>query len=234
MGKGRFAPLAVVAFARPRAGSTAPDWVTRLRAGLSKLGPRSLAASIAIPGKVIAAAAVLAVAGWIAGTQTKIISDFHELLPASLPELQGRGRARGGDRRLGLRRRRDRRGRHLTDPEVVAWMKGLSRSRARGGRLHRRAAATPKPASARRSPCPTSSATSLRRRSASRASCRSFRPTSRKRLSKPIPRRGRSATRRSSSFGIKVMPFDEQKELVDEMRALVDTPGASRRPRASR
>jgi predicted RND superfamily exporter protein len=27
------------------------------------------------------------------------------------------------------------------------------------------------------------------------------------------------------SFGIKVMPFDDQKELVDEMRALVDSPG---------
>ena len=32
------------------------------------------------------------------------------------------------------------------------------------------------------------------------------------------------------SFGIKVMPFDDQKELVDEMRALVDSPGSEPPP----
>src|SRR5688500_18166295 len=32
------------------------------------------------------------------------------------------------------------------------------------------------------------------------------------------------------SFGIRTMPFDEQKELVDEMRALVDSPGATPPP----
>ncbi len=68
-----------------------PGWVPRFRAKLSKLGPRSLAASIAMPGKVVAASAVLALAGWVAGTKTEIVSDFHELLPASLPELQDVG-----------------------------------------------------------------------------------------------------------------------------------------------
>ncbi len=102
--------------------SQRPEWVSRFRSGVSKIGPRSLAASISMPGKVVAASAVLALAGWVAGTQTEIVSDFHELLPASLPELQDVGALEeetGVSGEVGVAITAD----DLTDPEVIAWMK---------------------------------------------------------------------------------------------------------------
>ena len=135
MAKGRLAPLAG-RFRTASGRSRTPEWVSRLRAGLSKLGPRSLAASIAIPGKVIAAAAVLAVAGWIAGTQTKIISDFHELLPASLPELKDVGALEdetGVSGYVDVAIDAD----DISDPEVVEWMKGYRDRVLDAGGVHR-------------------------------------------------------------------------------------------------
>jgi len=55
---------------------------------LGEWGRRALATSIASPGRVLAAAAVLAVVGWIAGTGTKVVSDIRELVPEDLPALE--------------------------------------------------------------------------------------------------------------------------------------------------
>jgi predicted RND superfamily exporter protein len=44
------------------------------------------------------------------------------------------------------------------------------------------------------------------------------------------PTTGATGNTALMSFGIKVMPFDEQEELVDEMRELVDSPGATPPP----
>jgi predicted RND superfamily exporter protein len=44
------------------------------------------------------------------------------------------------------------------------------------------------------------------------------------------PETGETGDTARLAFGIKTMPFDEQKELIDEMRALVDTEGATPPP----
>ena len=200
-----------------------PEWVSRFRFGVSKIGPRSLAASISMPGKVVAASAVLALAGWVAGTRTEIVSDFHELLPASLPELQDVGALEeetGVSGEVGVAITAD----DLTDPEVIAWMKDYRQRvldaggyeddcRAEGTKL-----------------CPAISlpdlfGDELPDRERIQGVLSLLPPYFAQAVIETDPETGVTGNTALLSFGIKVMPFDEQKELVDEMRDLVDSPG---------
>ncbi|HZV73245.1 MAG TPA: MMPL family transporter [Conexibacter sp.] len=61
--------------ARPRTGRSAP---------LSAV----LGASLRRPGRVLAVALVLALGGWVADTQTRVVSDVRQLVPADLPALR--------------------------------------------------------------------------------------------------------------------------------------------------
>ena len=64
---------------------------------------------------------MLAVAGWVAGTRTEVISDIRELVPSDLPELQNVDElqdATGVSGEVEVAVRAD----DLTDPAVVAWM----------------------------------------------------------------------------------------------------------------
>jgi uncharacterized protein len=205
-----------------------PSWAPGLRDRMSKLGPRSLAASIAIPGKVIAAAAVLAVAGWVAGTQTKIVSDFHELLPASLPELQDVGALEeetGVSGEVDVAVTAD----DLTDPEVVTWMRDYrQRVLDAGGYTDNCRAAEARV-------CPAISLPDLfgdDEPTAERIQgiLSLLPPYFAQAVVETDPETGQIGNTALLAFGIKVMPFDEQKELVDEMRALVTAPGAEPPP----
>ncbi len=205
-----------------------PAWVPRFRAKLSKLGPRSLAASIAMPGKVVAASAVLALAGWVAGTKTEIVSDFHELLPASLPELQDVGALEdetGVSGEVAVAITAD----DLTDPEVIVWMKDYRQRVLDAGGYDDNCRAD----AAR--VCPAISLPDLfgdevpdRERIEGVLSL--LPPYFAQAVIETDPATGTTGNTALLSFGIKVMPFDEQKELVDEMRELVDTPGSTPPP----
>lgn len=69
------------AFARPRRTGRAP---TRLRQAPAWL----LAGAIRRPGRVLAAAVVLAALGWFADTQTSVQSDVTKLVPPNMPALR--------------------------------------------------------------------------------------------------------------------------------------------------
>ncbi len=56
----------------------------RARRGVRGSGRRVLGAAVAHPGRVLAAAAVLAVAGWALETQTRVESDVQKLVPQRL------------------------------------------------------------------------------------------------------------------------------------------------------
>ncbi|HMJ04091.1 MAG TPA: MMPL family transporter, partial [Conexibacter sp.] len=57
--------------------------------GILRDGVRAtLAISIRRPGRVLAVALALAVAGWVADTQTRVVSDVRELVPADMPALR--------------------------------------------------------------------------------------------------------------------------------------------------
>ena len=223
----RLAPLAA-RFRGRRKRFKAPPWVSRLRAAIPKLGPRSLAASIAIPGKVIAAAVVLALAGWVAGTKTEIISDFHELLPESLPELQDVSALEdetGVSGEVDVAITAD----DLTDPEVIAWMKGYrERVLDAGGYVDdcRAAGVEVCPAIS----LPDLFGDELPTRERIQGVLSLLPPYFAQAVIETDPETGETGNTALLAFGIKVMPFDEQKELVDEMRALVDSPGSAPPP----
>ncbi|MEJ7876583.1 MAG: MMPL family transporter [Solirubrobacterales bacterium] len=224
---GRLAPLA--ARARTARGRVrTPEWVTGVRGFIANLGPRSLAASIAIPGKVILASAVLAAAGWVAGTQTKIISDFHELLPASLPELQDVGAL---EEETGVSGYVDVavEAEDLSDPAVISWMKGYrERVLSAGGydESCRDEETRVCPAISLPDLFGEETLTSERIQGVLEL----LPPYFAQAVVETDPATGEIGNTALLSFGIKVMPFDDQKELVDEMRELVDAPGAGGAP----
>ena len=69
------------------------------------IGRRTLAASIAAPGRVLLVALALAIGGWAVGTRTEVISDIRELRARQSPRAPERRRARERDRGLGRGRR---------------------------------------------------------------------------------------------------------------------------------
>ncbi|MDQ3728456.1 MAG: MMPL family transporter, partial [Actinomycetota bacterium] len=229
---GRLAPLAArarAARARTVGGRVqTPEWVARVREVVANLGPRSLAASIAIPGKVILASAVLAAAGWVAGTQTKIVSDFHELLPASLPELQDVGAL---EEETGVSGYVDVAvdAEDISDPAVITWMKGYrERVLTAGGydESCRDAETRVCPAISLPDLFGDETLTSERIQGVLGLLPAYFAQA----VVETDPATGEIGNTALMSFGIKVMPFDEQKELVDEMRELVDAPGEGGAP----
>jgi hydrophobe/amphiphile efflux-3 (HAE3) family protein len=82
---------------------------------------RALAISIAHPRRVLAIAFALAVVGWAADTQSRVVSDIRELVPADLQELRDVDelqRETGVSGEIDVTVRAD----DVTDPDVIAWM----------------------------------------------------------------------------------------------------------------
>lgn len=218
---------------RPFSGgsSRTPRWVERLRASLFELGPRSLAASIASPGKVIVAATVLALAGWVAGTRTEIVSDFRELVPKSLPELRDVDRLQdetGVSGQVDVTVTAD----DITDPAVVAWMRDY---RQRVLDLGGFEGEFPSCRDDDTQVCPAISLPDLfgegvpdqERIQGVLALLPAYFAQA---VVETDPATGALGDTALLSFGIKAMPFDEQKELIDAMRAQVDPPGLDAAP----
>ena len=68
----------------PRSAAAAPP--PPLACG--RRGSAALAVAITCPGRVLSAAVILAVCGWIAGAGTHVVSDIRDLAPSSLPALR--------------------------------------------------------------------------------------------------------------------------------------------------
>jgi hydrophobe/amphiphile efflux-3 (HAE3) family protein len=75
----------------PPAAAPVPRQMTAALAGARELfrdGTRAvLNASLHKPQRILAIAAALAVIGWVADTQTKVVSDIRQLVPADMPAL---------------------------------------------------------------------------------------------------------------------------------------------------
>jgi uncharacterized protein len=118
-GPGRTRRIAArAAAARRRAAAPLLGVRRRLRAW----GRAALATSIAMPGRVLIVALLLAATGWIAGTRTEVVSDIRELVPADLPALQGVDELQevtgvSGELDVIVR------GEDVTGPEAIAWMR---------------------------------------------------------------------------------------------------------------
>ncbi len=201
----------------------------RVRAAMTTLGERALATAIAIPGRVLVAATVLALAGWIAGTRTEIVSDFRQLVPASLPALQdvdALEEETGVSGQLDVSVTAD----DITDPAVVAWMADLrSRVLAQGADEQFPSCRDPES-----DVCPAISLPDLFGTGEAipdqeriRALLELLPPYFAQAVVETDPVSGEIGNTAVLSFGIPVMPFDEQKELIDGIRDKIDPPGAT-------
>jgi predicted RND superfamily exporter protein len=178
---------------------------------------RGLRGVAARPGRVLAVAAALAVAGWAVDPLTEVESDVTRLVPQDLPALQDlealqRSTGVGGQLDVLVE------GDDLTDPAVVRWMtryqRGvLTRYGYRRGRGCGRADV-----------CPAFSLPDLF----------SGGPSSRSRIealldavptyfSQGVITDDRRAA--TLSFGIRLMPLAEQQEIISELRRRLDPPG---------
>ncbi|MDX6581599.1 MAG: uncharacterized protein QOI10_783 [Solirubrobacterales bacterium] len=202
-------------------------------ARLRTFGRRALALSVAAPGRVLAVGLLVAVVGWAVGTRAQLISDLRELVPSDLPELQNVDElqnATGVSGEVDVSVRAD----HLTDPAVVAWMADFKQrvlaDAGFGGE------ATPCVEQDTQL-CPYIAMPDLYGDSL---------PTTSERaqgvldllppyfLAAFVAREGGDSTAGTAviPFGIKVMPFDEQKRLIDSIRAEIDPPGTDNDPPA--
>ncbi len=219
---------------RAAPSSAALARLRRARAGsrerLGRWGRGALAASIASPGKVLGAALVLAVAGWIAGTRTELVSDIRQLLPADLPELKDVDEledvtGQSGDVYVAVDAP------DLTDPALISWMAEFER------RVLERHGYTPEVTDCQSDEtelCPGTTLATLFSGSG---------PPTQEQVANVleiIPEYfSRAVLSRDADsnagvaligFGIKVQPFDEQKELIDDIRSQLDPPGSAAGP----
>jgi hypothetical protein len=112
---------------RPRARPRSTGVRRRVGGAVGAAATRLLAVAIAAPGRVLAVALVLAVAGWVASPRTEVVSDITELVPADLPALQDLDTLQeetgvSGELNVVVRAA------DVTDPAVIEWMGEMKQS----------------------------------------------------------------------------------------------------------
>jgi uncharacterized protein len=223
--------------ARRRAGAAArpvSEFSSRVGAGAGRFGRRALAISIAAPGRVLAVAAVLAAIGWGVGTQIPVISDIRQLVPGNLPALQDVDQLENTTGVSGLTyvtvTAPD-----LTNPKVISWMHGFEQ---RVLERHGYTSATQSCQSAGTEICPEISLPDFIYGDSTAAPSRQRIKTDLRLLPRYVsqamvttdPTSGKPGNTGVITFGIKVMPFDQQKALIDDIRGQINPPGTANDP----
>ena len=199
---------------------------------LSRAGRAVLANSISAPARVLAIALALAVIGWVAGTRTEVVSDIRELVPADLPaleEVDTLERATGISGEVDVTVTAA----DITDPAVIEWMREFeARVLAEHGPRDELASCLEEGAEV----CPSISLPDLFGEAGVPAAGRIRRvlellPTYfRQAVVSTDPETGGVGDTAVIAFGIKVMPFDEQQDLIDDIRAEINPPGSANDP----
>ncbi|MGI9557076.1 MAG: efflux RND transporter permease subunit [Solirubrobacterales bacterium] len=200
------------------------------RGGVAAIGNSVLAVSIRAPLRVLAAALLLAALGWGLGTRTEVVSDIRELVPGDLPALESVDRLQTAtgvsgevDVLVGAP--------DVTDPEVIGWMREFrSRVLARNGFE----GDFPDCRAPQTELCPAIALPDLF--SAEGPPTRQEVDT----ILRVVPEYFSQAvlasaddgsdTVASIAFGIREMPLDEQKLLIDDIRAQIDPAGGPSPP----
>jgi uncharacterized protein len=204
----------------------------RIRAG----GRRALGATIAAPGVTLVVAAVLAAGGWFAGTRTEVISDLRELVPAELPALRDVDALQeetGVSGEVDVTVTAD----DLTDPEVVAWMANFKQRVLDKSGFGGEATSC---AEQDTELCPSVSLPDLFTEAAGGELSQEriqgvldlLPPYFSQAVISRDPESGELGNTAVIAFGIKVMPFDQQKRLIDSIRDEIDPPGTENDPPA--
>ena len=189
-----------------------------VRGGVRGTGRRTLAAAVAHPGRVLAAAAVLAVAGWALETQTRVESDVQKLVPQRLTALRDlrdlqRISGVGGEVNVLVE------GRRVTDPAVVSWMTRYQARILKELRFNARRGC------GRSEICPAFSLPDLfttKESLATRARVEGLLDTVPPYFSQSVISPDRRAA--TLAFGIKLLPLERQYEVLKTMQAELDPP----------
>jgi hypothetical protein len=183
--------------------------------------------SVAAPGAVLVVALVVAVAGWGLGTRTEIVSDIRELVPSELPELENVDSLQeetGVSGEIDVTVTAP----DLTDPELITWMGDYKR------RVLERAGFSEEAVLCQEQEtqlCPSIALPDLFANTTARGQLTAEKVRSLLNLlpayfSQAVieidPETGEPGDTAVIAFGIKVMPFDEQKRLIDAIRAEID------------
>jgi hydrophobe/amphiphile efflux-3 (HAE3) family protein len=196
------------------------------------LGKRIVAGAMAGAGRLLAVAVVVAIGGWALGTQTPVDADIRELLPSDLQALedveeleQGTGVSGEIDVTVSAE--------DITDPAVIAWMADYKRRvLERSGFTGEAKLCIEQEARL----CPSIALPDLfgseGPQSAERvdAILELLPPYFSQAVIATDPESGELLNTAAIAFGIKVMPFDEQKDLVDAIREEIDPPGSENDP----
>jgi hydrophobe/amphiphile efflux-3 (HAE3) family protein len=200
-----------------------PSAVLGARALLGDAARVTLATAQRRPGRVLAVAVAIALAGWVADTQTKVVSDVRQLVPPGMPALhdldalQDRT-ASSGEIDVLIQ------GRDVATPQVVRWMTGYQQrvlrrfgyDEAKGCR-----AATLCPAFSLPDLLQGSDARSQRAIDALLGAVPPY-------FSQAVLTRGRDAA--TLAFGIRLMDLEDQQRVIEAMREeLNPPPGVSAR-----
>ena len=202
--------------AAPR-GVRAPAAVAGAGALLGDAARMVLGASLRRPGRVLAVALVLAAGGWVAETQTRVVSDVRELVPADLPALRDLATlqdatASSGEIDVLVQ------GDDVARPAVVRWMADYQqRVLERFGYDETRGCRTA-------TLCPAFSLPDLLQGSdvRSSASVDALLAAVPPYFSAAVLTRARDAA--TLAFGIRLMDLDDQQRVIEAMRAELDPP----------
>ena len=173
--------------------------------------------SLARPQRVLAVAAALAVIGWIADTQTSVVSDIRKLVPADLPALRDLNAlqdrtASSGEIDVLIE------GRNVASPQTVAWMTGYQQ------RVLRRFGYDESKGCRAATLCPAFSLPDLlqgsdaRSQAAIDALLRAVPPY----FSQAVLTQRRDAA--TLAFGIRLMDLEDQQRVIEAMRDELDPP----------
>ena len=179
---------------------------------------------------MLAAALVLAVAGWIAGTRTELVSDIRQLLPANLPELQDVDELEeltgvSGDVYVTVDAD------DLTDPAVIGWMAEFEQ-RVLDRHGYEAGVSTCQDEDVELCPGTTLATLFAGSEIPSRAQISELLDLLPDYFSQAVVDRDEGGDGGTAliGFGIRVMPFDEQKDLIDDIRSQLDPVGSDLDP----
>jgi uncharacterized protein len=209
----------------PRAGGRLAGWAEHPRVvdaseWVATRAWRALGVALAQPGRVLAVALVVAVAGLAADTQSKVVSDVRDLVPSNLRELRD---VNALEQETGVSGEIDVtvRARDITAARVVTWMTRFQQGvlRAHGYRAGKRCTQE------RNAPelCPALSLPDLFAASgASQAQVRRLLDSVPAYFSQGVITPDRRTA--NLAFGIRLMPLDQQKRVVDDIERRLDPP----------
>jgi hydrophobe/amphiphile efflux-3 (HAE3) family protein len=181
---------------------------------------RLLGVALSRPRRVLAVGLALAVVGLALDTQSEVVSDVRELVPRDLPALQDVNALQeetGVSGEIDVTVRAD----DITDPAVIAWMTRFQEGvlRAHGYRSGKRCTQERDPPEL----CPALSLPDLFDSAGARqADARALLDAVPPYFSQGVV----TADRRTANmaFGIRLMPLDRQKQVVDDIKSRLDPP----------